>query len=216
MSIKVCKIHGELSIDQVNIERRADGEIYYRCHECKLEKSRNYYNRNKKDILERVKLVNMPPESREKYINRVTKYRKTEKFKAYREYYNVKNKDVIKQKRKLWYTENYHKLKSEIQARRREIRNSNKEDVNAKRRSKYTPKLLVPRRKIPLLPREYQRLYRDKNIARARAHVANLSDTYVKQLLRLTSFDTSDIPKELLDIKRATVKIKRVMRSENK
>lgn len=219
MIVKVCEIHGELTASQCNIEKRHDdkNKVYYRCHECKITKNRRYYAKNREDILARAKISNLPPKSLEKYKTRVEKYKQTDKFKAYKKEYRSKNLELLRQKARDKHKKVYNSIKEKVQARRRELRNLNKDEINACRRVQYVPRLAVPRRKVALHPREYQRLYSAKNKARQQYYIKELVDHYVKQQLQLgSSFKLKDIPFELIELKRTLIKIKRVLKNEDK
>lgn len=222
--VKVCKKHGELTIEQCNIEHRylsSGTKIYYRCHTCKVEKTHRYYAKNKDAILARARVENLSEERKAKMEARVRKYRETDKFKNYRKEYRAKNLELLRQKARDKYRRTYHLIKEQIQARRRELRNLNKEEINAKRRAKYIPKLKAPRRKKSLTPHEYYLLAKakcpDLHKIRNRKRIDNLGDAYIRQLLKLDkSIKAKDVPAPLIELKRNIVKIRRILRNENK
>lgn len=214
--VKVCKTHGELTIENVAPEKSRYSE-YYKCRFCKNEKQAKYYAKNKVAVLERARIQNAAPERKAKMKEKRRLAEEKGLIKIKRKEYYDKHREEIREKRRQWHIENYPKIKEEIQAKRRELRQANKEEINRIRREKYKPKLLIPRRKIPLLPKEYQRLYKEKNDARRRKYTADLRDGYVRQLLKLDpSLREGEIPPELIDLKRTLVKIRRILRNENK
>ena len=117
------------------------------------------------------------------------KYRaeNAEKIKAQKAKYNKENSEKIKASLKAWQKSNPEKLK-EIQARHY---SKNKESI-----------------------REVQKIWQKANPDKLKAMESrsrdNLSNKYVKQVLRRAGFPNESISPELIELKRITLKTKRL------
>lgn len=101
--VKVCKIHGELTIEEVNIQnpRKPNHRKTYMCKQCTAIRNKEYYKNNKQNIIKNVEewRANNPDKVKEFYA----KYNnKDERKSMMREYYLL-NKDSIHARQNDYY-----------------------------------------------------------------------------------------------------------------
>jgi hypothetical protein len=101
--IKTCKIHGDLTIEQVykNKPAKESHNIFYRCKQCRNRpeqqaKTRAYYSKNKEHICAQHREYYKNPEVKERYRERKRIEREDRKLRNYEmtlEQYNEKLKE---------------------------------------------------------------------------------------------------------------------------
>ena len=105
--------------------------------------------------------------------------------------YYKKNKEELKK----WYKTYYKKNKEEIKEKNKTYYKKNKEEIN-----------------------EYKKAYRDKNKEKAseyrRERFLKLPDSYIRQLLNNQGIDKSLITPEIMELKRATIKVTRIIKQK--
>lgn len=167
--VKVCKVHGELVLEQAFVRKDKSGGYY--CRECKNKKNREQY------------------------------YKHIEKNRARGKKYYEKNKE----KRKLTIKAHYYSVRD-------------KRLVQLAMRRKNFPE------KVKAINKRSVEKHKDKYAARDKIrhkiydkmHIDQLSDLYVKRVLRhWHKFKQEHITPELVELKRAIIKIRRIKRKRN-
>ena len=100
------------------------------CKKCVSERSKEYYQRNKKEIIERVKkYTDTHKDSIKEYKD---EYNRNNPNSEYHKEYRNRNKEVIREKRKEYYLKNKERIKQKV----RNYISENKEYVNRRKKER--------------------------------------------------------------------------------
>lgn len=148
--VKVCRIHGNLSSEQVNFNgKKRDGSISLKCKACAKKTKALHYERNKEKI-------------KQKHLAYIAK--DPEKHRE------MKRKSCRK------YAYKYGTLY-----------------------------------KLKKWAKEHPELFKEKDKNRYERRIINLSDNYIKGLIvKRNKIKRDQIPKEIVDLKRTTIAIRRM------
>jgi len=186
METKICTKCGQ--------ELPATTEYFYKngnhlrshCKKCITIRCKEYYQKNKEDI-----------------ITRVIKYQKNnEKVKKYQESYRLKHREKAKQTTKEWYKNNTERAKNTIK------------NCIFKRKEYYQKKAKEYVDKNRIRIKQVKKEWREKNKSKCKKYseksdrdkILNLKPSYIAGICKMS---TKELTPELLEQKRLTILIKR-------
>ena len=125
----------------------------------------------------------------------------------YNKVYRDKNKEKINEKNRAYYKENKEELKKKAKV----YRDKNKEKLEKKAKVYYeeNKEELNERRKT------YYKENKEESLEYQRGRVLKLPDSYIRQILNSQGIDASLITPELIELKRAILKVKRIIKEKS-
>ena len=207
MIVKVCKKHGGLSLEDVKVREYPNGNSTYSCKECLNDANLRYRkNHPEKVKANRDKYYVLNKEKRDAEAKQWKKDNK-EKVNAQAKAWRLRNPDKVKAKNKSKYAKN----KEYFLRKHKEWKEKNREHVKEYAKNnwhKYRQKALT-RNKIYRTENKDQ--YNQDSRNRHKRNIDNLTDSYIRKALTWgTPFKCADIPPIMIELKRVTLKIRRV------
>jgi len=148
--------------------------------------------------------------AKEKKVESDRQYRENnrEKIKDYSGRHYAANKDRIKKYHKKYRDENAAERAVYAKAYREEHR----EEDAIKQRARYSENIDCER----LRSKRYTEKNKDEISARYKKNRINITDVYVRQAIsRRQSFNSEDIPQQLIELKRMHIKLERLIKEVN-
>ena len=140
-----------------------------------------------------------------KYNKAYYEENKEKKKKTHKAYYE-ENKEEIKKKQKAYYEEN----KEEKKKRDKAYCEENKEEIRNKKKTYYKEN----KEEINENAKVYYRENKEERGEYQRRRVLKLPDSYIRKLLNNQGIDESLITPEIMEHKRATIKVTRIIKQK--
>ena len=174
----------------------------YECKICRNKRNREYYKNN----LEH-----------KRKLNREAYQRRKDKAKEYNKEYYIKNKEKYLEYNKEWIKQNRERYREN----QKKYREENREKINEKMKAYLKKDRQENKEKYKKLDREKHRriietpeLLKKKRL-KDKKYSKNLSEGYCRsQLKKSLCVENHDITKEMIDVKRLTILLKREAKNE--